>query len=46
MLHPVSPQPTSPEMGKGQSAQASEEEEEAEVDMSTAMLDDPIVGVE
>ena len=42
MVSPVSPMPASLETGMGPLHPPSEEE--IEVDMSTAMLDDPIVG--
>ena len=44
MISPVSPHPGSHDAGKGSDHQDSEEE--PEVDMGLAMLDDPIVGVE
>ena len=44
---PVSPQPDSAETGEGSTHPPSkEEQEEQEVDLKQAMLDDPIVGVE
>ena len=46
VMCPVSPQPNSAELGEGGASQQSEEEEEEEVDLSKAMLSDPIVGVE
>ena len=45
MLSPVSPPPDSSEEGKGSAVQQPREEDE-DVDISQAMLDDPIVGVE
>ena len=44
MLCPVSPQPASAEIGEGHCGQPVQEEEE--VELSKALLNDPIVGVE